>query len=269
MSVGMLPVPIPTATATTWESEAQAAAVAAAEAIAAAAAADVAAEAAATAEAAVIVANAAAERATAKASQVAAQAQRAAASAATNIATRAAQLDPDVPRGRDAAVPVPAALPADPEVADCAQAASVAASIATAKVADAVFAAAAAAADAVFQAAAVAATAVLEAEALIEVQLTHGVGVAPPSAGERTDATHLASAMAASRFEVRDAMSRRQGLGGLVTVAHGLEQLLRMHGEGASVNTIAAALNAGGYRRADGTRWHRSSVTIVIGAFDS
>lgn len=49
-----------------------------------------------------------------------------------------------------------------------------------------------------------------------------------------------------------------------VTAEHGLEQLLRMHSEGASPTTIAAALNRAGFRTPRGLRWHRVSVRQVV-----
>ena len=50
----------------------------------------------------------------------------------------------------------------------------------------------------------------------------------------------------------------------LVTVEHGLQHLMRMHFEGASTITIAAALNAEGYRTPRGVRWHRATVSRAI-----
>jgi hypothetical protein len=52
--------------------------------------------------------------------------------------------------------------------------------------------------------------------------------------------------------------------GDLVTVEHGLQQLMRMHFEGASTITIAAALNAAGYRTPRRVRWHRTTVARAI-----
>jgi diguanylate cyclase (GGDEF)-like protein/PAS domain S-box-containing protein len=48
------------------------------------------------------------------------------------------------------------------------------------------------------------------------------------------------------------------------THEHGLSLLLRLHREGASLRTIAAALNSGDYRTPRGTRWHPTSVAAVI-----
>jgi diguanylate cyclase (GGDEF)-like protein/PAS domain S-box-containing protein len=49
-----------------------------------------------------------------------------------------------------------------------------------------------------------------------------------------------------------------------VTAEHGLDRLLELHHEGASLATVAAALNAEGYRTPDGVRWHRTSVARTI-----
>ncbi|HEU0131119.1 MAG TPA: EAL domain-containing protein [Mycobacteriales bacterium] len=49
-----------------------------------------------------------------------------------------------------------------------------------------------------------------------------------------------------------------------VTADHGLPELMRLHREGASLSTIAAALNSDGYRTPRGSRWHRSTVAQVI-----
>jgi hypothetical protein len=49
-----------------------------------------------------------------------------------------------------------------------------------------------------------------------------------------------------------------------VTDEHGLHRLLRLHRDGASLTTIAAALNAEGYRTPRALRWHRATVARVI-----
>jgi hypothetical protein len=49
-----------------------------------------------------------------------------------------------------------------------------------------------------------------------------------------------------------------------VTDEHGLHRLLRLHRDGASLTTIAAALNAEGYRTPHALRWHRATVARVI-----
>ena len=49
-----------------------------------------------------------------------------------------------------------------------------------------------------------------------------------------------------------------------VTDEHGLHRLLRLHRDGASLATIAAALNAEGFRTPQGMRWHRATVARVI-----
>jgi predicted signal transduction protein with EAL and GGDEF domain len=48
------------------------------------------------------------------------------------------------------------------------------------------------------------------------------------------------------------------------TAEHGLTLLLRLHREGASLRTVAAALNSGNFRTPRGTRWHPNSVAAVI-----
>ncbi|MGZ4591057.1 MAG: sensor domain-containing protein [Actinomycetes bacterium] len=49
-----------------------------------------------------------------------------------------------------------------------------------------------------------------------------------------------------------------------VSVEHGLHLLLRLHNDGASLHTIAAALNGEGFRRPNGQRWHHASVARAI-----
>jgi diguanylate cyclase (GGDEF)-like protein/PAS domain S-box-containing protein len=51
-----------------------------------------------------------------------------------------------------------------------------------------------------------------------------------------------------------------------VTNEHGLHLIVRMHREGASLRTIAAALNQAGYRTPAGLRWHFQSVARAVGA---
>ncbi|MDQ1536702.1 MAG: hypothetical protein QOE58_1095, partial [Actinomycetota bacterium] len=50
----------------------------------------------------------------------------------------------------------------------------------------------------------------------------------------------------------------------VVTNEHGLHLIQRLHRDGASLATIAAALNAEGYHSATNLRWHSSSVARVI-----
>jgi diguanylate cyclase (GGDEF)-like protein/PAS domain S-box-containing protein len=45
---------------------------------------------------------------------------------------------------------------------------------------------------------------------------------------------------------------------------HGLHRLLALHREGASLATVAAALNSEGFRTPGGSRWHRTSVARVV-----
>jgi hypothetical protein len=50
----------------------------------------------------------------------------------------------------------------------------------------------------------------------------------------------------------------------VVTAEHGLTRLAALHRDGASLSTIAAALNAEGYRTPTGMRWHRARVARAI-----
>jgi hypothetical protein len=59
-------------------------------------------------------------------------------------------------------------------------------------------------------------------------------------------------------------LARRTSHGPAVTGEHGLDRLLALHHSGASLATIAAALNAEGFRTPSGTRWHRSSVARAV-----
>jgi diguanylate cyclase (GGDEF)-like protein/PAS domain S-box-containing protein len=81
------------------------------------------------------------------------------------------------------------------------------------------------------------------------------------------DTIAVISARPGERFDVsgdsrRAAPSRRQKEP--VTSEHGLQQILRLHRQGASLSTIAAALNAEGLRTPQGQRWHRATVARVI-----
>ncbi len=49
-----------------------------------------------------------------------------------------------------------------------------------------------------------------------------------------------------------------------VTAEHGLDRLLSMHRQGASLSTIAAALNRDGYLTPKGLRWHQTSVARAV-----
>jgi hypothetical protein len=51
---------------------------------------------------------------------------------------------------------------------------------------------------------------------------------------------------------------------GVVTADHGLHEIVRLHREGASPASIAAALNAEGYRTPEDQQWHRATVARVI-----
>jgi EAL domain-containing protein (putative c-di-GMP-specific phosphodiesterase class I) len=57
--------------------------------------------------------------------------------------------------------------------------------------------------------------------------------------------------------------TRRRGVA-RVTNEHGLHRIRRLHRDGASLATIAAALNASDFRTPAGQRWHGTSVARVI-----
>ena len=81
------------------------------------------------------------------------------------------------------------------------------------------------------------------------------------------DAIAVVSSRAGERFDVTTDPSRRAPAARKqepVTTEHGLQQLMRMHRQGASLTTIAAALNAEGFRTPQGMRWHRATVARVI-----
>jgi hypothetical protein len=58
--------------------------------------------------------------------------------------------------------------------------------------------------------------------------------------------------------------SRRSQPAAEVTADHGLRRLLQLHQEGQSPTTIAAALNADGFRTPQGQRWHQRSVSRTL-----
>ncbi|MDX6265601.1 MAG: hypothetical protein QOD70_341, partial [Frankiales bacterium] len=60
------------------------------------------------------------------------------------------------------------------------------------------------------------------------------------------------------------ASARRRAPRMPVTGEHGLELLLTLHRQGASISTIAAALNREGFHSSSGARWHGSSIARVI-----
>jgi EAL domain-containing protein (putative c-di-GMP-specific phosphodiesterase class I) len=51
------------------------------------------------------------------------------------------------------------------------------------------------------------------------------------------------------------------------TLEHGVERLLALHREGASLATVAAALNAEGFRTPTGVRWHSTSVARTVAEY--
>ncbi|HET6818802.1 MAG TPA: EAL domain-containing protein [Mycobacteriales bacterium] len=50
----------------------------------------------------------------------------------------------------------------------------------------------------------------------------------------------------------------------VVTAEHGLHEIVRLHREGASPATIAAALNHEGYRTPEDQKWHRATVARIV-----
>ncbi|MCW2571165.1 MAG: hypothetical protein JWO88_1223 [Frankiales bacterium] len=63
---------------------------------------------------------------------------------------------------------------------------------------------------------------------------------------------------------VQPANSTRRPARASVRSEHGLDRLLDMHRKGASLATIAAALNADGYLTPGGLHWHRTSVARAV-----
>src|SRR3954454_16237346 len=76
------------------------------------------------------------------------------------------------------------------------------------------------------------------------------------------------SARPGERFDVTSDSARRAPAARRrkepVTSEHGLQLILRLHRQGASLATIAAALNTDGFRTPQGMRWHRASIARVI-----
>ena len=73
----------------------------------------------------------------------------------------------------------------------------------------------------------------------------------------------LMAARRASGFDVDPRAGAGPGEDAPVGEEHGLHRLLQLRAERASARTIAAALNAEGYRTPRGTRWHPASVAAV------
>jgi diguanylate cyclase (GGDEF)-like protein len=82
-----------------------------------------------------------------------------------------------------------------------------------------------------------------------------------------TELIALLAALPGGRFEVPSLSAgspRSQAAEDRVTDEHGLQRLMRLHRDGASLATIAAALNTEGFRTPGNLRWHRASVARVI-----
>ena len=71
--------------------------------------------------------------------------------------------------------------------------------------------------------------------------------------------------LAAQEAILRQSAPRAARRALVVGPEHGLERLWELHGEGASMSTIAAALNSEGYRTPSGQRWHGKTVGRVLG----
>jgi hypothetical protein len=84
----------------------------------------------------------------------------------------------------------------------------------------------------------------------------------------KADLRRLLCAGAKASFEVPtdDARERPPRKPSVVraTQEHGLHELLHLHRGGASLRSIASALNREGYRTPVGSRWHPSSVAAVV-----
>jgi EAL domain-containing protein (putative c-di-GMP-specific phosphodiesterase class I) len=61
-------------------------------------------------------------------------------------------------------------------------------------------------------------------------------------------------------------LPRRRGAVLVLEPEHGRDRMLELQAEGASLSTIAAALNSEGYRTPDGVRWHRTTVARAVAA---
>ena len=70
----------------------------------------------------------------------------------------------------------------------------------------------------------------------------------------------------ASRFPTSGPVERRAAPRVEVAPGSDEERILQLHDEGASLHTVAAALNAEGRRTPAGVRWHTRSVARVIAA---
>ena len=69
-----------------------------------------------------------------------------------------------------------------------------------------------------------------------------------------------------ARFATAPRVERRAAPRIVVTPGSDEERILQLHDEGASLHTVAAALNAEGRRTPAGVRWHTRSVARVVAA---
>jgi EAL domain-containing protein (putative c-di-GMP-specific phosphodiesterase class I) len=115
-------------------------------------------------------------------------------------------------------------------------------------------------------------------ETTTQLNIVSGLGV---TAGQgylwsrplaKADLGRLLSAGAGTSFNVptegrREGPPRKPSAVG-ATQEHGLNNLLRLHRAGASLRSVASALNREGYRTPAGSRWHPTSVAAVIAAHE-
>jgi EAL domain-containing protein (putative c-di-GMP-specific phosphodiesterase class I) len=81
------------------------------------------------------------------------------------------------------------------------------------------------------------------------------------------DLVTLVNEQPRKRFRTSDGTkttSRSRQRAGDATIDHGLKRLIEMHQGGASLATIAAALNKEGFKTPSLLRWHRSTVAQVV-----
>jgi diguanylate cyclase (GGDEF)-like protein/PAS domain S-box-containing protein len=101
---------------------------------------------------------------------------------------------------------------------------------------------------------------------LIRLGCTAGQGHLWSQALPLRDLETLLAGLPDGRFEVATASDTWPPMAAYepAGVQHGLHRIMRLHRDGASLGTIAAALNAEGYRNPRGNRWHRATVAAVI-----
>ncbi len=106
-----------------------------------------------------------------------------------------------------------------------------------------------------------------QATLLRRLQCPTGQGFLWSPAVSLGDLDALLSTLSANSFPISGEPLRRPhsaARGALVTAEHGLQQIMRLHRDGASLATIAAALDADGYRTPQELHWDRTSVARAI-----